>query len=53
MKDPAFWTRHIFPRGVNSAYERGGDARRQFWIKPLKETDQNTLSETKIRNLLP
>ena len=25
-------------RGV-SAYERGGDARRKFWIKPLKETD--------------
>ena len=23
----------------NSAYERGGDARREFWIKPLKETD--------------
>ena len=21
------------------AYERGGDARRKFWIKPLKETD--------------
>ena len=20
-------------------YERGGDARRKFWIKPLKETD--------------
>ena len=39
MKDPAFWTRHIFPRGVDSAYERGGDARRKFWIKPLKETD--------------
>ena len=25
--------------GENSAYERGGDARRKFWIKPLKETD--------------
>ena len=25
--------------GGNSAYERGGDARRKFWIKPLKETD--------------
>ena len=25
-------------RGV-SAYERGGDASRKFWIKPLKETD--------------
>ena len=23
----------------DSAYERGGDARRKFWIKPLKETD--------------
>ena len=22
-----------------SAYERGEDARRKFWIKPLKETD--------------
>ena len=21
------------------AYERGGDARQKFWIKPLKETD--------------
>ena len=21
------------------AYERGGDAHRKFWIKPLKETD--------------
>ena len=28
------------PRGEgDSAYERGGDARRKFWIKPLKETD--------------
>ena len=26
-------------QGVDSAYERGGDARRKFWIKPLKETD--------------
>ena len=25
--------------GGHSAYERGGDARRKFWIKPLKETD--------------
>ena len=25
--------------GGGSAYERGGDARRRFWIKPLKETD--------------
>ena len=25
--------------GGNSAYERGGDARRKFRIKPLKETD--------------
>ena len=23
----------------DSAYERGGDARRKLWIKPLKETD--------------
>ena len=27
-----------FTRG-DSAYERGGDARRKFWIKPLKKTD--------------
>ena len=26
-------------RGEDSAYERGGDARWQFWIQPLKETD--------------
>ena len=26
-------------RGRDSAYERGGDACRKFWIKPLKETD--------------
>ena len=26
-----------------SAYERGGDARRRFWIKPLKETDLGDL----------
>ena len=25
--------------GGDSAYERGGDVRRKFWIKPLKETD--------------
>ena len=25
--------------GRDSAYERGGDARWKFWIKPLKETD--------------
>ena len=25
--------------GGDSAYKRGGDARRKFWIKPLKETD--------------
>ena len=25
--------------GGVSAYERGGDARRKFWIKPQKETD--------------
>ena len=23
----------------DSAYEKGGDAHRNFWIKPLKETD--------------
>ena len=25
--------------GGDTAYERGGDARREFWSKPLKETD--------------
>ena len=25
--------------GGDSAYERGGEDRRKFWIKPLKETD--------------
>ena len=25
--------------GGDSAYERGGDSRRKFWINPLKETD--------------
>ena len=27
--------------GGDSAYERDGDARRKFWIKPLKETDRS------------
>ena len=27
------------PPGGDFAYESGGDARRKFWIKPLKETD--------------
>ena len=27
------------PGGGDSAYERGGDARRKFGIKPLEETD--------------
>ena len=27
------------PGARDSAYERGGDARQKFWIKPLKETD--------------
>ena len=26
------------PGGGDSTYERAGDARRNFWIKPLKET---------------
>ena len=26
-------------RAGDSAYERGGDGRRKFWIKPLKETN--------------
>ena len=25
--------------GGDSTYERGGDTRRKFWIKPLKETN--------------
>ena len=25
--------------GGNTAYDGGTDARRKFWIKPLKETD--------------
>ena len=25
--------------GGDFAYERGGNAHRKFWIKPLKETD--------------
>ena len=25
--------------GGDSSYERGGDAYRKFWIKPLKETN--------------
>ena len=25
--------------GGDSAYERGGNARQKFWIKPLKETN--------------
>ena len=29
----------FFPGGGDSANERGGDARRKFWIKPVKETD--------------
>ena len=31
-----------------SAYERGGDARRKFWIKPLKETDLGVAQPPKI-----
>ena len=33
-------TAQKLPRPVgDSAYERGGDARRKYYIKPLKETD--------------
>ena len=28
-----------FNPGGDSAYERGWDARRKFWIKPLEEND--------------
>ena len=31
--------RLTFKPGGDSAYERGGDARREFLIKPLKESD--------------
>ena len=31
--------RWSFTREGDFTYERGGDARRKFWIKPLKETD--------------
>ena len=31
--------RNVMSLGGDSAYERGGDARRKFWVKPLKETD--------------
>ena len=35
-----YWKCHpIIPGGGDSAYERGGDARRKFWVKPVKETD--------------
>ena len=33
------WHKDRDTPGGDSAYERGGDARRNFWIKPLKETD--------------
>ena len=46
-----------FPGGEDSAYERGGDARRKFLIKPLKETDLGVaqaffgpLKETKLKH---
>ena len=29
----------LVPGGGYSAYERDGDDRQKFWIKPLKETD--------------
>ena len=40
---PAYWRTRKQPRSLagegDSAYEGGTDARRKFWIKPLKETD--------------
>ena len=33
-----FWGANTGSRG-DSAYEKGGDARRKFWIKPLMETN--------------
>ena len=45
--------------GGNSAYDRGGDASRKFWIRPLKETDLGVaqaffwlLKETKRRQYI-
>ena len=32
-------TKLWFCPGGDSAYEKGGGARRKFWINPLKETD--------------
>ena len=32
------WKQRWYPRLGDSAYERGGDGRWKFWIKPLKET---------------
>ena len=41
--DPVCFPRHKYVMctypGGDSAYEKGGDARRKFWIKPLMETD--------------
>ena len=39
MKGVPFLSERLKYPGGDSAYERGGDARRKFWIKPLKETD--------------
>ena len=46
-----------FGPGGDSAYERGGDARRKLWIKPLKETNLGVaqaffwpLKETMLRH---
>ena len=42
MATSLIYNGHFFPEGGgggDSAYERGGDARRKFWIKALKETD--------------
>ena len=45
-REPSFkkWSRSltevvVYPEGGDFTYERGGDARRKFWIKPPKETD--------------
>ena len=40
----------MFPEGVELPYERGGDARRQFWIKPLKETNRGVALKAIILN---
>ena len=39
IKHVARELREALVPGVELSYESGGDARRKFWIKPLKETN--------------